>query len=796
MRFDRLLAGSAIALVLAASVSARAGDTGVSAEAGLAGTLNIAGGRTIRQPTFASASQDQRSAPAKSTAASIDSQVPMIEPAEVVITAEDIGLSTKTATALAEDQAAAANKPALAETDPPADSTSQPIRLTSIPGARVEANADPDAIPSLPIMAPKLTSQPTGRVPMIEPADVTITADDIARAKTETNQVDDKETRLTSIPGGQVEANADPDATSSITAVTPAISLTPATPASSSPAVTAPPSATTTPAATTPAATPPAAPMPPQLALSPFGEKLRDLMAGDEAKRMLSSDDLSSLSNFYAAHNFEPLWTDKGVMTDRAKAALAQLKSADDDGLDPADYRVPALEANASEDALASFELKLTNAVVDYAHHAAVGRVHWSRVARDIVYQTEPPAAADILTKLSTATDARAALDSYNPQHKHYKALKAKLAELRGKKDKVEEEQIEIGPGPMLRAGMVDERVPDLRKRLKVAGAEDGQTYDAALEDAVKAFQKDHGLLPDGLLGPNTVRALNGKTTERGGAHTVDVVLANLERWRWMPHDLGESHVIVNIPEFMLRVYHKGSLHWQTRVVVGKPSTPTPLLTETMKFITVNPTWNVPPSIVYGEYLPALQQDPTALSRMGLRVSYGSGGGVRIWQPPGPANALGRIRFNFPNKFLVYQHDTPDKYMFKHDRRAYSHGCMRVMDPDQYAEALLSIALPEKNYTAAGIRSMYGRGEVNINFPEPIPVHLTYQTAYVDSAGKLKLSGDVYGRDSRTIAALKSDNVRIASPAPQPARRSTRIRRQVYREPVQQRGFNFFGLFR
>jgi murein L,D-transpeptidase YcbB/YkuD len=708
MRFDRLLAGSAIALVLTASMSAQAGDSQISVEVGLTGTLAVEGGRAITQPTLATTASEERSAPTTTTTSSesIESQVPMIEPAEVVITAADIAPATTT-------------EQPKAETTPPTDSTTASIRLTNIPGARVEANADPDA-------------------------------------------------------------------TSAITPVAPATALTPASP------VAAPePSAPA--AATPPETTTPAAPMPPEITLSPFGEKLRSLMAESQSARMFSRETLSSLSSFYAARSYEPLWTDKGVMTDRAKAALAQLKSADDDGLDPADYAVPALESNASVDALAEFELKFTNAVIDYARHAAVGREHWSHVARDIVYQTEPPAAADLLTKLSTASDVRAALDSYNPQHKFYKALKAKLAELRGKKDKVEE-PISIGSGPMLRLGMEDERVPDLRKLLKVEGPADSKAYDEAVEEAVKAFQKDHGLSADGLLGPGTLSALNGKkTTEQGNVHTIDVILANMERWRWIPHDLGEAYVIVNIPEFMLRLYDHGSLLWQTRIVVGMPSKPTPLLTETMKFITVNPTWNVPPSIVYGEYMPALQQDPTVLARMGLRVSY-TRNGVHISQPPGPGNALGRIRFNFPNKFLVYQHDTPDKYMFKHVRRAYSHGCMRVQDPDVYAEKLLSIALPDKHYTAAQIRGMYGHGEVNIDFPKPIPVNLTYQTAYVDPSGKLKLFDDVYGRDSRTVAGLKSDGEKIAMPAQEPARR--RVRRQVYREPVRQGGFNFFGLFR
>jgi murein L,D-transpeptidase YcbB/YkuD len=236
----------------------------------------------------------------------------------------------------------------------------------------------------------------------------------------------------------------------------------------------------------------------------------------------------------------------------------------------------------------------------------------------------------------------------------------------------------------------------------------------------------------------------------------IETILANMERWRWYPRDLGSAHVIVNQPDFTLRVMHDGAQVWTTRIVIGKPSMPTPLLSETMKFITVNPTWHVPPSIVHNEYLPALAQDPTVLSRMGLRVSY-SGGGVSISQPPGPGNALGRIRFNFPNRFLVYQHDTPDKYYFAHEVRAYSHGCMRVQDPAKYAEVLLNIVHPEQRWTAERITRMFGSAEQNLQLqPTPVWVHLTYQTAFVDNAGKLQMRRDIYNLDSRTLAAMKS----------------------------------------
>ena len=244
-------------------------------------------------------------------------------------------------------------------------------------------------------------------------------------------------------------------------------------------------------------------------------------------------------------------------------------------------------------------------------------------------------------------------------------------------------------------------------------------------------------------------------------ARQIETVVANMERWRWYARDLGDAYSMVNQPDFTLKVVHNGAQVWTTRVVIGKPSMATPLLSETMKTITVNPTWTVPQSIVRNEYLPALAQDPTVLGRMGLRVSY-SGNGVTITQPPGAGNALGRVRFNFRNRFSVFQHDTPDKYYFAHTVRAYSHGCMRVQDPAKYAEVLLNIARPGERWTAGKVQSMYGRGEQDLQLqPTTIWVHLTYQTAFVDDAGKLQFRRDVYGLDGRTIAAIKRERGNI-----------------------------------
>ncbi len=261
------------------------------------------------------------------------------------------------------------------------------------------------------------------------------------------------------------------------------------------------------------------------------------------------------------------------------------------------------------------------------------------------------------------------------------------------------------------------------------------------------------------MLDDRTVKAINSPKRDR----QIDTVLVNMERWRWLPRQLGaaslgNAYVILNIPDFTLKVMQNGAQVWTTRVVTGKPGKhATPLLTETMKFITVNPTWNVPPSIIYNEYLPALQQDPTVLDRMGLRLERARDGSIHISQPPGEANALGRIRFNFPNKFLVYQHDTPDKNLFAKEVRAFSHGCMRVQNPDQYASVLLNITMPNDHYTPEKIRSMYGRSEIDLKFPTPIPVNITYQTAFVDDAGKLQIRKDIYGRDATMLALLKNE---------------------------------------
>ncbi len=534
------------------------------------------------------------------------------------------------------------------------------------------------------------------------------------------------------------------------------------------PATTAPaPAATAAPAATV---APAAAVEAPAVAATEatLNDKVRDAI-GKPDRSGLRRNERTALEGFYKERNYAPFWVSDAAANDKAKAAAAYLAKVDRDGLDPSEY--PTLEFKAGDiDALADAEVKMTAAVLTYARHALNGRVAWSRVSADIFYAASPTEMPEVLAKLGAATDVAATLDGFQPQATQYKALKKALADVRAHGVKAEEKAetptIQVPEGKILRPGMKDERVLAVRKRLDIPSDKDSIVYDAAVSKAVKRFQNDNELGADGNLGTNTVRAMNGvkPVAAAKAGDPVDTIIVNLDRWRWMPRKTGNPYVVVNIPDYRLTLYKDDQVFWSTKIVVGKPGLPTPLISAEMKFITVNPTWNVPPSIIEKEYLPALQEDPRALDRIGLKIEQAPDGTVRIYQPPGAGNALGRIRFNFPNKFLVYQHDTPDKHLFAKDKRAYSHGCMRVENPLMYGEKLLSLVMPNENYTAARLEKMFGSSEININFPESkfIPVHLTYQTAFVDADGKLQLREDVYGRDQRMIQQLKGSERKVA----------------------------------
>ena len=443
-------------------------------------------------------------------------------------------------------------------------------------------------------------------------------------------------------------------------------------------------------------------------------EKIRDLLAAKSDAIFPSKSERMAVESFYQNRTFAPLWLERGVANARATAVIARLKDADADGLEVSDYRTPNF-AGLGPDALAEADLKLTQTVLTFARHLQAGRFPYKRVSQNNIQLPQaPPEPAAILAKIVSAADAGKALDEFSPPHEAYQKLKVKLAEMRAKPAGA---RPEVGDGPVL----------------------------------------EHAT---GNLDARTVKELNGPTRDK----QIDLVIANMERWRWYPRDLGATNVIVNQPDFTLKVMHNGSQIWTTRIVIGDPSPgkQTPLLSETMKSVTVNPTWNVPPSIMYNEYMPALARDPTVLARMGLNVSYEPDGSLHVSQPPGGASVLGRLRFNFPNQFLVYQHDTNERFMFAREVRAYSHGCMRVQDPAKYAEVLLNIARPSEHWTIEKVKRMFGGGEQDIQLQSAqIWVHLTYQSAFVDDNGKLQVRPDVYNLDSRTLAAIKSERAII-----------------------------------
>jgi len=583
------------------------------------------------------------------------------------------------------------------------------------------------------------TAKVTEKAPETKPADVA-TAPAPEPAKTEPSKTDPSKS----------EANKSDTSKNDTATVTPA----------------QPPAATAATPAAEPAKEPVKAASNVPAADQPVADKLRDMLGAKSLRYFDRKAERAAVEKFYTAREFAPLWTQGGVVTASGKGVIARLKDAASDGLNASDYPVPDFAAATTPDALAEAELKLTASMLDYARQAQSGRMHWSQVSGDIQYPEHPTDPAEVLTNVTTAKDASAALDGYNPPQKLYRELKKKLAELRGEGDGP---AVQIMDGPALKftpasgkrpaVEIEDARVPQLRAKLGVVTENADDThYDAKVAEAVRKFQAGAELKPTGVLDERTVKAINSPKRDR----QIDTVIVNMERWRWLPRELGapsigNAYVILNIPDYTLKVMQHGEPVWTTKVVTGQPGVhATPLLTETMKFITVNPTWNVPPSIIYNEYLPALQQDPMVLERMGLKLDRASDGSIHISQPPGERNALGRIRFNFPNKFLVYQHDTPDKNLFAREERPFSHGCMRVQNPDQYASILLNITEPSAHYTPEKIRSMYGQSEIDLKFPTPIPVNITYQTAFVDDAGKLEFRKDVYGRDANMLALLRA----------------------------------------
>lgn len=408
-----------------------------------------------------------------------------------------------------------------------------------------------------------------------------------------------------------------------------------------------------------------------------------------------------AIAAFYAKRGYEPLFHDGEHWRAEAEALASRLSEAEEDGLDLRAFPSPAPRDRASVDD----ELRLSEAVVAYATQAAGGRVDPQRLSRLIGARPPLPEAGAILSAvLGAGTRAGDVLRDFNPPHEGYRALRAKLAELR-----------------LARSNDRDMRFAEAQ----IATARDDRS-------------------------PMGKRGASAGSAKRSNGHVEAEIIANMERWRWLPRDLGDSRIEVNIPDFELSVVRDGEVAHRARVIVGKEKTPTPIFSDQMQFIIVNPYWNVPPSILKKEMLPKHGGNLAAIEQSGYQVLYRHGQ-VFVRQPPGERNALGRIKFMFPNDFSVYLHDTPSHSLFAASHRAFSHGCVRVDQPFRLAEVVLG---PGGGWPEQRVRKLIGGSERYINLAKPLPIHIEYFTAYVDEQGSLQLRGDLYGYSAKVRAAL------------------------------------------
>jgi L,D-transpeptidase YcbB len=551
----------------------------------------------------------------------------------------------------------------------------------------------------------------------------------------------------------------------SISAASPADSVAPQIPSVSEPsssvtseaspgAAPAPPTAAASPnpapaaALSSPAAAP--ATSPPLVGSDLIKAALDALLKseGKDAKEELR-EEYAAIAAYYSAREDAPLWIENGKPNDAVGPALARLARAGDDGLDLSELPVPVFDGGP--DKLAAADVALSAEVVAYGRQASGSRVDPQTISDLIGAKPDLPDPALILASVAAAGAASGAmLQSFNPQQKPYLALRDKLIELRGtaKGDKGGA----IPPGRSLRVGMRDPRVPLLRARFGIEGTEAHQfLYDGRVATAVEDFQRQVGLTPSGALTARTVAALADPL------RLENEIIANMEFWRWMPRRLAATRIEVNIPDFTARVVEDGKLVESHKVIVGKPDTPTPVFSNSIKFLIVNPAWNVPPSIIRKEMLPHLAADPNYLSEMGYEA-FMQNGRLVVRQPPGERNALGLIKFMFPNQYSVYLHDTPMRNLFAASRRAFSHGCVRVDQPFELAQTVLGPRWPE-----AKIKGLIGGEERYVYLPKPLAIYIEYFTAFEDDAGHLQMRADLYGYSRKVKLALGLESEDVAA---------------------------------
>jgi len=518
---------------------------------------------------------------------------------------------------------------------------------------------------------------------------------------------------------------------------------------------------------------------------SPVSDQLRrllesitvpiDLRVGAES--MLAGE---ALPAFYAQRVYRPAWVSEQGAKPTAEQLLEVLRNVGDDGLQPKDYHLERIsrlleETNGSSPrpaALAELDLLLTDATLILGAHLASGRVdpydldrEWIAVRREV----------DLVEALEAAIETGevgALLESLLPDHRGYFLLRDLGRRYR---DLVAAGGWPpISESPPLRSGDSGSRVAELRQRLAVTGdleVDDSDLaeilFDETLESAVRSFQARHGLGVDGVVGERTLAALNVTASER-----LEQIYLNLERWRWLPQSLGEHYVLVNLPAFDLRVVDGEATVLEMRVAVGRRYRRTPVFSDTIRYLVFNPYWEIPPSIAINDKLPEIRKDPSYFGKQGIRVLSGWGADqreidphtidwstlgrsnfpFRLRQDPGPLNALGRVKFMFPNSFNIYLHDTPGREVFERPERDVSSGCIRVAKPLDLAELLLSYNRDWQPGDSKQFLSDYR--ERTIRLDVPWPVHLLHWTAWVDEQGEAQFRADLYNRDDKLSKAL------------------------------------------
>ena len=460
------------------------------------------------------------------------------------------------------------------------------------------------------------------------------------------------------------------------------------------------------------------------------------------------------------------------VGTPRMQQLIDRLENAAADGLKPKDYPADYLvqlrdAADLSVGEHAAFtELMFSAFFLVYAADLKVGRFVPNKIDPDLFLDRRTVDGPATLAAATTTQDLNEFFAVWEPQRREYRALKALLAHYR---------ELEaaggwpgVEPGDVLKPGMTGPRVAQVKARLAASGdyapgAASAEEFDDELVEAVKRFQRRHGLDADGVIGKQSLLALNIKAADR-----VRQIVVNMERWRWRPEKLGRDYIKVNIAGFELTRVQKEKVVRRMDVVVGKTYHRTPAFSDKISYLEFNPTWTVPFSIATKEMLPELKADPAKYVDKGFdlfeRGSLASWHGID-WsqyspknfpfvfrQQPGPTNALGRVKFMFPNQHNVYLHDTQARSLFAKSYRALSHGCVRLSEPIKFAAEVLA---DTPGWSRSKIDEVLASEETTkVRLPEPLPVHLVYDTAWLDEDGTIHFRPDIYGRDKRLYNAI------------------------------------------